>query len=130
MQQDNITSTKDRFLGPLQSHKNLQTKISSRSLEQIVPSGSSRFMSLSCRTKESDDGHSADCSLHSAKSFFRTFQGCLLCSPETGERRNALWFVSRAFSLEGHPIGCKGFGPSETNINLEEHQAQAPTVQL
>lgn len=130
MQQDNITSTKDRFLGPLQSHKNLQAKISSRSLEQIVPSGSSRFTSLFCRTKESDDGHSADCSLHSAKSFFRTFQGCLLCSPETGERRNALWFVSRAFSLEGHPIGCKGFGPSETNINLEEHQAQAPTAQL
>lgn len=130
MQQDNITSTKDRFLGPLQSHKNLQTKISSRSLEQIVPSGSSCCMSLFCRTKESDDGHSADCSLHSAKSFFRTFQGCLLCSPETGERRNALWFVSRAFSLEGDPIGCKGFGPSETNINLEEHQAQAPTAQL
>lgn len=123
MQQDNITSTKDRFLDPLQSYKTLQTKISSRSLEQTVPSGSSRFMSP-------DGGHSADCSLYSAKSFFRTFQGCLLWSPETGERRNALWSVSRAFSLEGHPIGCKGFGPTETNINLEEHQAQAPTVQL
>lgn len=41
MQQDNITSTKDRFLDPLQSYKNLQAKISSRSLEQTVPSGSS-----------------------------------------------------------------------------------------
>lgn len=130
MQQDTITSTKDRFLDPLQFYKNLQTKISSRSLGQRVPSGSSHFMSLFCRTKESDDGQSADCPLYSAKSFFRTFQGCLLCSPEAAGRRNALWFVSRAFSPEGHPIGCKGFGPTETNLNLEAHQAQAPTVHL
>ena len=130
MQQDTITSTKDRFLDPLQSYKNLQTKISSRSLGQRVPSGSSHFMSLFCRTKESDDGQSADCPFYSAKSFFRTFQGCLLCSPEAAGRRNALWFVSRAFSPEGHPIGCKGFGPTETNLNLEAHQAQAPTVHL
>ena len=44
-----------------------------------------------------------------------------------GERRNALWFVRRAFSLQGRPIGCKGFGPIETNINLD---VQAPRGQL
>lgn len=80
-------------------------------------------MSLFCRT-QSADGQSTDCSLYFSESVFRTFRGCLPCSPEIGKKRNALWFVNRASGLQGYPIGCKGFGPVETNINLEEHQTR------
>ncbi|KAL0611898.1 putative uncharacterized protein CCDC28A-AS1 [Plecturocebus cupreus] len=45
---------------------------------------------------------------------------------ETGE---IFCGISRAFSLQVHPMGCKSFGPTETDINLEERQASAPNGQ-